>query len=534
MENKNFIESIIENDNLKEIVTRFPPENSGYLHLGHAKSIFLNFGLAEKYKGKCNLRIDDTNPSNESDIYTKSIIENIKWLGLNPNKITYASDYFEEIYNFAIELIKKGKAYVCSLDSKEIKEYMGTTDKPGKPSPNRNLTVEENLLLFDSMKKGQINDGAMTLRAKIDMSSPNVHMRDPIIYRIKMENHQKTGDKWCIYPMYDFAHCLSDAIECITHSICTLEFEPHRPLYNWILNELIEREIKPKQIEFSRLNLSHTVMSKRKIKKLVEENVVDGWDDPRLPTLSSLRRKGVPAKAIKIFCDKIGISRRESLVDYSLFDSCIKEVLNKEANRRMVVFDPIKVTITNWDKEDEMLPAKLNPESEEEKYRYVNFGKNLYIEREDFMENAPKKFFRLTQGREVRFKYGYYVTCNDIIKDSEGKIVELLCTYDPNTKGGWSDDGRKVKGTIHWVNADKNIPIKVNLYDRLFNVEEPGENFLDELNEKSKVETDAFMEIDGNDENEGVGIQFERNGYYVRENLDIWNRITPLKDSFKI
>jgi len=275
-------------------------------------------------------------------------------------------------------------------------------------------------------------------------------------------------------------------------------------------------------------------MSKRKIKKLVEENVVDGWDDPRLPTLSSLRRKGVPAKAIKIFCDKIGISRRESLVDYSLFDSCIKEVLNKEANRRMVVFDPIKVTITNWDKEDEMLPAKLNPESEEEKYRYVNFGKNLYIEREDFMENAPKKFFRLTQGREVRFKYGYYVTCNDIIKDSEGKIVELLCTYDPNTKGGWSDDGRKVKGTIHWVNADKNIPIKVNLYDRLFNVEEPGENFLDELNEKSKVETDAFMEIDGNDENEGVGIQFERNGYYVRENLDIWNRITPLKDSFKI
>lgn len=533
-EGKNFIEEIIEEGNVKDIVTRFPPEPSGNsLHLGHAKSIFLNFGLAEKYNGKCNLRFDDTNPSTESIEFVKSMKKDIEWLGVKPANIYYASNYFDNIYNFALELINKGKAYVCTLNSEEIKEYMGTTDSPGKPSPNRDLSVEENLSLFESMRNGDVEDGKMTLRAKIDMSSSNVHMRDPIIYRVKKEHHHNTGDKWCIYPMYDFAHCLSDAIENITHSVCTLEFEPHRPLYDWIINELIDRDIKPRQIEFSRLNLSHTVMSKRIIKQLVEERIVDGWDDPRLPTLSGLRRRGIPVKAIKLFCEKIGISRRESLIDSSLFESCIKEVLNKDANRRMTVFDPLKVTITNWEGGEEMLPAKLNPESEEENYRMVNFGKHLYIERGDFMENAPKKFFRLSNNKEVRFKYGYYVTCNEAVKDEDGKIIELLCTYDPKTRGGWSDDGRKIKGTLHWVNADNNIPINVNVYDRLFSIEEPTEDFLNEINKESKKEVKAFTEISTSEENEGYTVQFERNGYYTKESKDVWNMVLPLKDSWR-
>lgn len=532
-EGKNFIEEIIEEGNVKDIVTRFPPEPSGFLHLGHAKSMLLNFGLAEKYNGKCNLRFDDTNPSTESMEFVESMKKDIEWLGVKPANIYYASNYFDKIYDFALELINKGKAYVCTLNSEEIKEYMGTTDSPGKPSPNRDLSVEENLSLFESMRNGDVEDGKMTLRAKIDMSSSNVHMRDPIIYRVKKEHHHNTGDKWCIYPMYDFAHCLSDAIENITHSVCTLEFEPHRPLYDWIINELIDRDIKPRQIEFSRLNLSHTVMSKRIIKQLVEEGIVDGWDDPRLPTLSGLRRRGIPVKAIKLFCEKIGISRRESLIDSSLFESCIKEVLNKDANRRMTVFDPLKVTITNWEGGEEMLPAKLNPESEEENYRMVNFGKHLYIERGDFMENAPKKFFRLSNNKEVRFKYGYYVTCNEVIKDKDGKIIELLCTYDPETRGGWSDDGRKIKGTLHWVNADNNIPINVNVYDRLFSVEEPTEDFLNEINKESKKEVKAFTEISTSEESEGYTVQFERNGYYNRESKDVWNMVLPLKDSWR-
>lgn len=533
-EGKNFIEEIIEEGNVKDIVTRFPPEPSGLsLHLGHAKSIFLNFGLAEKYNGKCNLRFDDTNPSTESMEFVESMKKDIEWLGVKPANIYYASNYFDKIYDFALELINKGKAYVCTLNSEEIKEYMGTTDNPGKPSPNRDLSVEENLSLFESMRNGDVEDGKMTLRAKIDMSSSNVHMRDPIIYRVKKEHHHNTGDKWCIYPMYDFAHCLSDAIENITHSVCTLEFEPHRPLYDWIINELIDRDIKPRQIEFSRLNLSHTVMSKRIIKQLVEEGIVDGWDDPRLPTLSGLRRRGIPVKAIKLFCEKIGISRRESLIDSSLFESCIKEVLNKDANRRMTVFDPLKVTITNWEGSEEMLPAKLNPESEEENYRMVNFGKHLYIERGDFMENAPKKFFRLSNNKEVRFKYGYYVTCNEVVKDENGKIIELLCTYDPETKGGWSDDGRKIKGTLHWVNADNNISINVNIYDRLFSIEEPTEDFLNEVNKESKKEVKAFTEISTSEENEGYTVQFERNGYYTKESKDVWNMVLPLKDSWR-
>lgn len=532
-EGKNFIEEIIEEGNVKDIVTRFPPEPSGFLHLGHAKSMLLNFGLAEKYNGKCNLRFDDTNPSTESVEFVESMKKDIEWLGVKPANIYYASNYFDKIYDFALELINKGKAYVCTLNSEEIKEYMGTTDSPGKPSPNRDLSVEENLSLFESMRNGDVEDGKMTLRAKIDMSSSNVHMRDPIIYRVKKEHHHNTGDKWCIYPMYDFAHCLSDAIENITHSVCTLEFEPHRPLYDWIINELIDRDIKPRQIEFSRLNLSHTVMSKRIIKQLVEEGIVDGWDDPRLPTLSGLRRRGIPVKAIKLFCEKIGISRRESLIDSSLFESCIKEVLNKDANRRMTVFDPLKVTITNWEGGEEMLPAKLNPESEEENYRMVNFGKHLYIERGDFMENAPKKFFRLSNNKEVRFKYGYYVTCNEVIKDKDGKIIELLCTYDPETRGGWSDDGRKIKGTLHWVNADNNIPINVNVYDRLFSVEEPTEDFLNEINKESKKEVKAFTEISTSEESEGYTVQFERNGYYNRESKDVWNMVLPLKDSWR-
>ena len=532
-EGKNFIEEIIEEGNVKDIVTRFPPEPSGFLHLGHAKSMLLNFGLAEKYNGKCNLRFDDTNPSTESVEFVESMKKDIEWLGVKPANIYYASNYFDKIYDFALELINKGKAYVCTLNSEEIKEYMGTTDSPGKPSPNRDLSVEKNLSLFESMRNGDVQDGKMTLRAKIDMSSSNVHMRDPIIYRVKKEHHHNTGDKWCIYPMYDFAHCLSDAIENITHSVCTLEFEPHRPLYDWIINELIDRDVKPRQIEFSRLNLSHTVMSKRIIKQLVEKGIVDGWDDPRLPTLSGLRRRGIPVKAIKLFCEKIGISRRESLIDSSLFESCIKEVLNKDANRRMTVFDPLKVTITNWVGGEEMLPAKLNPESEEENYRMVNFGKHLYIERGDFMENAPKKFFRLSNNKEVRFKYGYYITCNEVVKDKGGKIIELLCTYDPETKGGWSDDGRKIKGTLHWVNADNNIPINVNVYDRLFSVEEPTEDFLNEINKESKKEVKAFTEISTSEESEGHTVQFERNGYYTKESKDVWNMVLPLKDSWR-
>jgi glutaminyl-tRNA synthetase len=527
---ENFIHDMIEmGDN---VVTRFPPEPNGYLHLGHAKSIHLNFGLAEKYGGKTNLRFDDTNPSTESEEYVKAIERDLEWLGYTPAGTYNTSDYFYKIYVAAVAMIEGGLAYVCELTSEEIKEYMGTTDSAGKPSPYRDRTPDENFELFEKMKNGEVEDGAMTLRAKIDMSSPNVHMRDPIIYRVKKETHHNTGDDWCIYPMYDFAHVMSDYFEGITHSICTLEFEVHRPLYEWILENVVMDGIPvPRQIEFARLNLTHTIMSKRKLMKLVEEGIVDGWDDPRLPTISGMRRRGIPAEAIKSFCETIGVTKRESVIDMSLLEKCTRDVLNKTSNRRMVVFDPIKVTITNWEGEEEWLSAKVNPESDEPAVRMVNFGRNLYIEREDFMEDAPKKFFRLSVGKEVRFKYGYYVTCNEVIKDEDDNIVELLCTYDPETKGGWIE-GRKVKGTIHWVNADNNYPIQVNMYDRLFNTEVPSDDFLNEVNPDSLKVEYALMEAAGPHALDKY-LQFERNGYYIMNSDGDWNRTLPLRDGYK-
>jgi glutaminyl-tRNA synthetase len=537
---ESFIDDLINREDV--VITRFPPEPNGYLHLGHAKSIHLNFEIAKKYNGLCFLRFDDTNPITEKSEYVDAIKDNLTWLGYTPDHIFHTSNYFDFMYEIALDLIRLGKAYVCPLTSEEIKEYMGTTDRPGKPSPNRYISVEENLRLFNSMRRGEIADGAMTLRAKIDMSSPNVHMRDPIIYRVKHVTHHNTSDKWCIYPMYDFAHPVSDYMEGVSHSICTMEFEVHRPLYDWVI-EHVKMVVMdnlpqtPTQIEFSRLNLSHTVMSKRKLKTLVEDGIVDGWDDPRLPTLSGLRRRGVPSDAIKLFCDTIGVSRRENLIDMGVLENCTREVLNKTANRRMVVFDPIKVTITNWEGDEEWLSAITNPESDLPTVRMVNFGRNLLIEREDFMEDAPKGFFRLSVGKEVRFKYGYYVTCNEIIKNEKGDIIELLCTYDPETKGGWSDDGRKVKGTIHWINADNHLPISVNLYDRLFTTEIPSDDFLNEINPTSVITVNAGMEAAG-PHGFDTHLQFERNGYYVLDKkagglLPVWNRTVSLKDSWK-
>lgn len=537
----NFIEEIIEKDGTMNIITRFPPEPSGHLHLGHAKSLHLNFEMAIKFGGKCNLRFDDTNPSAEKKEYVDAIKADLAWLGYTPAGIYYTSDYFLLLHTIALTMIDNGLAYVCDLTPEEIAVNIGTTTKAGINSPYRGRSVDENLDLFERMTDGEFEDGTKVLRAKIDMSHPNMHMRDPIIYRIKNVEHHNTGNDWIVYPMYDFAHVFSDYIEGITHSICTLEFEAHRPLYEWFLENIsLDDMPEPRQIEFSRLNLSHTIMSKRNLKELVEKGIVTGWDDPRMPTISGLRRRGVPAEAIRLFCEKIGVSKRENLIDMSLLDSCTRDVLNKTSNRRMVVFNPLKVTITNWiepfDKENnDWLPAGVNPEMESRKdqVRMVNFGKNLFIEREDFMENPPKGFFRLTKGTEVRFKYGYYVTCNEVIKDADGNVIELLCTFDPNTKGGWSDDGRKVKGTIHWVNADNNIPIKVNLYDRLFSVEEPTEDFLNEINPNSIITVDAMMEAAGKHFGDEM-LQFERNGYYIEDSKGIWNRTLPMKDGWKI
>ena len=535
---KNFIEDIIENDINDKIVTRFPPEpNAPSLHLGHVKSIHLNFEIAKKYGGTCNLRFDDTNPSTESKEYIESMKRDLKWLGYEPDETRHASDYFKYFIECAKHLILNDKAYVCELTSEEIRENMGTTDKPGTPSPYRNRDSHESYELFKKMCSGKIPEGKMTLRAKIDMSSSNVHMRDPIIYRIKHMEHHTAGMNY-IYPMYDFAHPISDFLEGITHSLCTLEFEVHRPLYEWVIENCKEAlvsymsiDVIPRQIEFSRLNLSYTIMSKRKLKTLIENNIVEGFDDPRLPTISGMRKRGIPAEALRNFCEKIGVTRRESVVNFSLLESCTRDVLNKTSNRRMVVFNPLKVTITNWEGGEELLPADLNPENKESGVRYVNFGKNLFIEKEDFMENAPSKFYRLSKGKEVRFKYGYYVTCNEVIKDENGEVIELLCTYDPNTKGGWSDDGRKIKGTNHWVNAVNYNSNKVNLYDRLFNIEEPTDNFINEINDNSKIVVNAIMEMSTLSESE-KNLQFERNGYYVNESEGVWNRTVSLKESW--
>ncbi len=545
----NFIKSIINND-IKagkyggRVHTRFPPEPNGYLHIGHAKSICLNFGIAAEYNGLCNLRFDDTNPVKEDVEYVDSIKEDVSWLGFDwQDRLFFASDYFDQLYEFAVELIKKGKAYVCDLAPDEVKEYRGTLTMPGKESPYRNRSVEENLDLFKQMRDGEFEDGLRVLRAKIDMSSPNMNMRDSTIYRIKHSSHHRTGDKWCIYPMYDFTHCLSDSIERITHSLCTLEFENHRLLYDWYLDQL--DVYHPQQIEFARLNLSYTVLSKRKLLRLVRQGYVSGWDDPRMPTISGLRRRGYSPRAIRFFAELIGIAKKDSLVDLSMLEFSVREDLNKHAPRIMAVLNPLKVIIDNYpDGHEEELDAINNPEDPSAGTRKVPFSKVLYIERDDFMEQPPRKFFRLSPGREVRLRYAYFLTCQSVIKDdTTGKIIELHCTYDPETKGGSSPDGRKVKATLHWVSARHAVKSEVRIYDHLFTIENPndtedGKDFIDYLNHDSlKVLQECYFEPGIINAKIGSTYQFERLGYFCvdKESTDthkVFNRTVTLRDSW--
>ncbi|ROL61239.1 glutamine--tRNA ligase/YqeY domain fusion protein [Bacteroidetes/Chlorobi group bacterium ChocPot_Mid] len=542
---ENFIKAIIRED-LKtnkwggRVHTRFPPEPNGYLHIGHAKSICLNFGVAQEFGGITNLRFDDTNPTKEDVEYVDSIKEDVKWLGFDwADREYYASDYFEQLYEYAIELIKNGKAYVCDLSAEEIKNTRGTLTEPGTESPYRNRSIEENLDLFQRMKAGEFPDGAKTLRAKIDMKSGNLNMRDPVIYRIKHTEHHRTGNKWCIYPMYDYTHCLSDSIERITHSLCTLEFEDHRPLYDWVLDEL--GVYHPQQIEFARLNLSYTVMSKRRLLQLVEEKYVDGWDDPRMPTISGLRRRGYTPESIRDFAERIGVAKRENTVDLALLEFCIREDLNKRANRAMVVLDPVKVIIDNYpDDLVEELEAINNPEDASSGTRKVLFSKEIYIERDDFMENPPKKYFRLSPGQEVRLRYAYYITCTNVVKDDSGNITEIHCTYDPETKGGSSPDGRRVKGTIHWVSANHCLETDVRLYENLFLNEDPMqfERFQDNINPNSLQIVNAKAELFLKNAKVGDKFQFERKGYfcvdskYTTSEKLVFNRTVTLKDSW--
>ncbi len=546
-----FIESIISEDiknnkNNGQVVTRFPPEPNGYLHLGHAKSICLNFNMANQFNGRCNLRFDDSNPAKEKQIYIDSIQSTVQWLGFEFENPFYASDYFDRLHEFAIELIKKEKAYVCSLDADQMRGYRGTLTEPGKDSPYRDRTVEENLDLFDRMKKGEFDEGAHTLRVKIDMKSPNMNMRDPIIYRLKKAPHPRTGEKWCIYPMYDFTHCLSDALEGITHSLCSLEFEDHRPLYDWIIDQL-ETPCHPQQIEFARMNINFTVLSKRKLQRLVEENHVEGWDDPRLPTLEGLKRRGYTPAAIRNFCDIIGVSKKDSRIDMGLLESCLRDDLNEKAPRVMGVLKPLKVTIENYpDDQTEELIAKNHPQKEEMGTRLLTFSKTIYVEQNDFMEDPPKKFFRLGPGREVRLRYAYLVTCTDVIKDADGNVIELICTYDPETKGGNAPDGRKVKGTIHWVNANDCIDAKVRLYDRLFKDENPEkdkQDFIENLNPGSLEELkNCKLEKSLGDVFPEKVVQFERLGYFCLDSkkaskpslkeCPLFNRTVTLRDAW--
>ena len=540
---KNFIQRIIDEDNESgkwdnRVHTRFPPEPNGYLHIGHAKSICLNFGIAEKNNGKCNLRFDDTNPTKEDDEYVKSIIEDVKWLGFDwEDRLYFASDYFEQMYSHAITLIKNGKAYVCDQTSQEIRECRGTLTNPGIESPFRGRSIEENLDLFGKMKMGEFGDGAKTLRAKIDMSHPNLNMRDPVIYRILHASHHRTKDKWCIYPMYDWAHGLEDSIERITHSICTLEFEDHRPLYDWYLKQL--DIYHPQQIEFARLNLNFTVVSKRKLKQLVDEGVVDGWDDPRMPTISGLRRRGYTPKSIRKFAEEVGVTKRDSIIDVVRLENSLRDELNKSSNRVMGVLDPLKVVITNFPEgETESLDAINNPENPNAGSRKIPFSKEIYIEKNDFMEDPPRKFFRLGPGREVRLRYAYFITCTNVIKDSDGNIVELHCTYDPKTKSGSAPDGRKVKGTIHWVSAKDAVDAEVRLYDRLFKKSDPdkGGNFLDALNSDSCIVQNAKLEPCLNDPGSQT-YQFERLGYFKKDeklsvSKNVFIRVVSLRDSW--
>jgi len=520
----NFIQKIIDNDNASgkwdtRVHTRFPPEPNGYLHIGHAKSICLNFGLAEKNNGKCNLRFDDTNPVKEEEEFVQSIIEDVKWLGFDwEDRLFYASDYFNQMYEYAVQLIRDGRAFVCDQTAEEIKECRGTLTESGQESPYRNRSVDENLDLFQRMKDGEFNNGVKTLRARIDMSHSNLNMRDPVIYRILHAPHHRTGDTWCIYPMYDWAHGLEDSIERITHSICTLEFEDHRPLYDWYLDQL--GVYHPQQIEFARLNLNFTVVSKRKLKQLVDENHVDGWDDPRMPTLSGLRRRGYTPESIRNFAEDVGITKRDSVIDVVRLENSLREELNKKAPRVLGVLNPLKVVITNYpDEKTEMLEAINNPEDPEAGTRELPFSKELYIEQADFMEDPPKKFFRLGPGREVRLRYAYFVTCTHVIKDESGNVIEIHCTYDPETRGGNSPDGRKVKGTLHWVSVPHAIEAEVRLYDRLFLKEYPenGDSFLDALNPDScKILSKAKLEpCLANPKN--ITYQFERMGYFKKD-----------------
>ncbi|MBU3803733.1 MAG: glutamine--tRNA ligase/YqeY domain fusion protein [Candidatus Cellulosilyticum pullistercoris] len=544
----NFIRNIIVDDlnsgKHKEIITRFPPEPNGYLHIGHAKSILLNFGLAEEFKGRTNLRFDDTNPVKEDTEYVESIKEDVKWLGVKWEELLFASDYFDEMYNRAVLLIKKGKAYVCDLTPEEAKAYRGTLTEPGKNSPYRDRSVEENLDLFERMKNGEFADGEKVLRAKIDMSSPNMNMRDPIIYRIAHATHHNTGDKWCIYPMYDFAHPLEDAIEGITHSICTLEFEAHRPLYDWVVEEC-EMTSKPRQIEFARLNMTNTVMSKRKLKQLVDERVVDGWDDPRMPTISGLRRRGYTPEAIRNFCREIGVAKADSVIDSQMLDFFLREDLQPKAPLRMAVLKPIKLVITNYPEgQSELLEIENNAKDPEKGTRMVPFSRELYIEEEDFMENPVPKYFRLYPGNEVRLKGAYFVKCTEVIKNEDGSIKEVHCTYDPETKSGSGFTGRKVKATIHWVDASTAKPAEFRLFEPLILDNAPeneGKHFLEQINPHSLEILHGFVENEAFDDVKPLdSFQFVRNGFYCldskygsREHL-VFNRIVPLKSSFKL
>jgi glutaminyl-tRNA synthetase len=543
----NFIEQIIESELESgvhnEIYTRFPPEPNGYLHIGHAKSICLNFGIKEKYNGKCNLRFDDTNPTKEDVEYINSILEDVKWLGFKYDKLLYASDYFDQLYEWAVMLIREGKAYVDEQTPETISEQRTNPTISGIESPYRSRKIEESLKRLEEMKNGEHEEGSMVLRAKIDMNSPNMHMRDPIMYRIIKRHHDRTGDKWCIYPMYDYAHGQSDYIEGITHSICTLEFEVHRPLYNWFLEQVYTTGTRPRQIEFARLNLTYTVMSKRKLLELVTNKIVNAWDDPRMPTISGFRRRGYTPEAIRNFAERVGVAKRENIIDLSLLEFCIREDLNKKANRVMAVLDPLKVTITNYPEgKHEILEAQNNPEDENAGIREITFSNAIYIERDDFMENPSKKYFRLAPGQEVRLRYAYFITCNEVIKDASGNITELRCSYDPESKGGKSPDGRKVKGTIHWVDLNTCIDAEIRLYDRLFTKENPddlaeNETYLDHLNPNSMQIINAKVENYLKDKKAGDKFQFERKGYFCvdkdtsAEKL-VFNRTVTLKDSW--
>lgn len=544
----NFIRNIIDKDletgKHNSIVTRFPPEPNGYLHIGHAKSICLNFGLARDYSGRCHLRFDDTNPVKEDIEYVDSIMEDVRWLGWDWNdNLYYASDYFLRLYEFAELLIQEGKAFVCDLSFDELREYRGTLTVPGKESPYRSRTIEENLDLFRQMRNGDFPDGSKSLRAKIDMSSPNLNMRDPVIYRIKKTEHHRTGDQWQIYPMYDYTHCISDALEGITHSICTLEFEDHRPLYDWFLDQL-PVPCHPRQIEFARLNLTYTVMSKRLLLELVKNHHVNGWDDPRMPTIAGMRRRGYTPASIREFADRIGVAKANSIVDFELLQFCVREDLNKCALRRMAVLDPIKLVIVNYPEGQlEYIDAENNPEDSTCGKREITFSKNLFIERDDFSEDPPKGWFRLSPGKEVRLKHAYYVTCVDVKRDTIGNIVEILCTYDPESKGGWTRDERKVKGTLHWVCAETAVQIETRLYDHLFTIPDlsamdEGRTFIDYLNPNSLIiNRNALGESSLSLAKAGERYQFLRLGYFcadyeTTDECHIFNRITGLRDSW--